>query len=159
MTLDQARLELEALVRRHEHRMTAVERCAAAAALSTINREMVAAGVDDLNVQCKFWRQAAEHAVKGWNALEDRVSAGLDALDAIEGNVDAVRELLGGAEERAPPDIVKAVDDALAPQQPSEPGTMEFRVVEDESPLPWCRNKSNCTSHAGCSCLSMLKKG
>lgn len=24
------------------------------------------------NVQARFWRQAAEHAVDGWNALEDK---------------------------------------------------------------------------------------
>ena len=28
--------------------------------------------IEDLNVQCKFWRQATECAVDGWNALEEQ---------------------------------------------------------------------------------------
>jgi chromosome segregation ATPase len=36
--------------------------------------------VDDLNVQCRFWRQCAEHAVTGWNKLEDEHEAMKDTL-------------------------------------------------------------------------------
>jgi hypothetical protein len=90
--------------------------------------------IEDLNVQCKFWRQAAEHAVKGWNALEDRVEAAKEALRAIEHNTDAVRELLGGAEEWAPPpDIVSKIDFASITKDPSSPGFP--RLVEDETPV------------------------
>lgn len=98
--------------------------------------EAAEAAIDDLNVQCKFWRQAAEHAVKGWNALEDKVEAAKEALDAIEGNLDAARELLGGLDERAPPDIAAAVDKALEPyaSYELEPGR-KLRIVEDETPI------------------------
>lgn len=91
------------------------------------------AAIDDLIVQCKFWRQAAEHAVKGWNALEDRVSAGLEALGAIEGNVDAVRELLGSADEWAPPDIIAPLKREMGTF--SLDGNTELRVVEEEKPV------------------------
>lgn len=40
------------------------------------------AAIEDLNTQCRFWRQAAEHAVEGWNKLEDKHDAALDALKA-----------------------------------------------------------------------------
>jgi hypothetical protein len=36
--------------------------------------------IDDLNVQCRFWRQCAEHAVAGWNKLEDEHEAMKDTL-------------------------------------------------------------------------------
>lgn len=41
------------------------------------------AAIDDLNVQCKFWRQAAEHAVTGWNRLEDEHELLKDTLRAL----------------------------------------------------------------------------
>ncbi len=39
--------------------------------------------IDDLRVQCKFWRQAAEHAVTGWDKLEDEHELLLDTLRAL----------------------------------------------------------------------------
>lgn len=60
--------------------------------------------IGDLTVQLKFWRQAAEHAIAGWNALEDRVEAAKEAIRALEGNAGAALELLGGTEE-APPEL------------------------------------------------------
>lgn len=120
--------------------MTAVECCVREILRwrSGAETELAAANaaIEDLNVQCKFWRQAAEHAVKGWNALEDKVEAAKEALDAIEHNTDAVRELLGSSDEWAPPDIVAAVDHALSPyaSYELEPG-VKLRVVEDETPI------------------------
>ena len=42
--------------------------------------------IDDLKVQVRFWRRAAEHAVNGWNTLEDKVEAALQILGANECN-------------------------------------------------------------------------
>lgn len=39
--------------------------------------------INDLNVQCKFWRQAAEHAVDGWNKLEDEYEGLLEKIDTL----------------------------------------------------------------------------
>lgn len=55
-------------------------------AFETLAREVL-----DLTVQCKFWRQAAEHAVTGWNQLEDK----------YEGTVDIVRNLFEGNKEES----------------------------------------------------------
>lgn len=66
--------------------------------------------VADLNVQCKFWRQAAEHAVTGWNKLEDEHELLKDTLRAL------VTE---------PPTIVSP-----------EGAPVDLRLVEEESPWP-----------------------
>ena len=89
------------------------------------------AAIDALDVQCKFWRQAAEHAVTGWNALEDRVEAAKEALGALEGNIDAVHELLGSSDEWAPPVPVPPMQCAKEPEVNGWP----LRIVEDETPL------------------------
>lgn len=39
--------------------------------------------ISDLNVQCKFWRQCAEHAVTGWNKLEDEHELLKETLRAL----------------------------------------------------------------------------
>ena len=44
--------------------------------------------LDDLEVQLRFWRQAAEHAIEGWNKLEDKY--------------DALIEMIGGMLEEWP---------------------------------------------------------
>lgn len=121
--------------------------------------EAASKAIDDLNVQCKFWRQAAEHAVNGWNALEDKVEAAREILDALEGNAFEARTLLGSSEEWAPPE--------LSPYASYEVGGVKLRVVEEESPLeccklvesplPWCRNRTACIS-PNCTCLSALRK-
>lgn len=50
-------------------------------ACDEINR--YASALDDANVQCRFWRRAAEHAVDGWNALEDQHELLVDTLRAL----------------------------------------------------------------------------
>ncbi len=112
--------------------------------------------IDDLDLQCKFWRQAAEHAVKGWNDLEDRIEAAREVLDTIEGNVDAARELLGGADEWdewAPPDpeVVAMIDSMM--QGLKTDGEIDLgegvklRVVEDEVPIK--RSEHDPDAHGG----------
>lgn len=64
----------------------------------------IAKEYDALKTECKFWRQAAEHALTLMNALEDRVEAAKEAIRALEGNAGAALELLGGTEE-APPEL------------------------------------------------------
>lgn len=90
--------------------------------------------IDDLTVQCKFWRQAAEHAVMGWNLLEDKCAATLEALNAIEDNADTVRALLGLEEECAPP-----LEDLLRELPTVDLGNGKLRVVEDEKPFSFPR--------------------
>lgn len=80
---------------------------------------------EDLNVQVRFWRQAAEHAVLGWNALEDKYEALQNAArDMLEcGSVQnwhALDELVDERED--PPAICKPVEDP-------EPG---LHIVENE---------------------------
>lgn len=94
--------------------------------------------IEDLNVQCKFWRQAAEHAVKGWNDLEDRVEAAREALVAIEHNADTALELLG-IEEDAPPYTVSGISFASITKDPSSPGFP--RLVETETPIDARKDK------------------
>jgi hypothetical protein len=50
--------------------------------VANLKRQLEAAtkSCDDLNVQCRFWRQCAEHAVTGWNKLEDEHEAMKDTL-------------------------------------------------------------------------------
>jgi hypothetical protein len=45
---------------------------------SALHREL-----EDLKVQCRFWRQAAEHAVDGWNKLEDEHELLKETLRAL----------------------------------------------------------------------------
>jgi len=73
--------------------------------------------IDDLNVQCKFWRQAAEHAVNGWNKLEDAHEALLEKLSALCSD---------DREEWAPP---------MPSEQTVDVGFGKMRIVEDETPL------------------------
>lgn len=70
--------------------------------------------IADLEVQLRFWRQCAEHAVTGWNALEDKVAVALEAL---------------GARDEAPPAIVEELVNEI------EIGGRVLRVVEDEVPV------------------------
>ena len=88
------------------------------------------AAIEDLNVQCKFWRQAAEHAVKGWNDLEDRVEAAREALVAIEHNADTALELLGMRDDCAP--VAPSIDFAAITKDPTSTGFP--RLVEIETP-------------------------
>ena len=92
---------------------------------------MQLAAIEDLNVQCKFWRQAAEHAVKGWNDLEDRVEAAREALVAIEHNADTALELLGMRDDCAPP--APRIDFAALTKDPASQGFP--RLVEIETPI------------------------
>jgi hypothetical protein len=41
---------------------------------------------EDLNTVAKFWRQAAEHACVGWNALEDEHEVLKETLRALGAN-------------------------------------------------------------------------
>lgn len=72
--------------------------------------------IDDLNVQCKFWRQAAEHAVTGWDRLEEQheelVARVLTLLQSEPGDVDG--------------EAWRKLEAFVSPQ---------FRIVEDEKPL------------------------
>ncbi len=92
--------------------------------------------INELEVQCKFWRQAAENAVNGWNALEDKVAAAGDALDAIVSNVAAARELLD-YDEPAPIDELTSMLQTL-PDVDLGDG-VKLRVVEDERPISFPR--------------------
>lgn len=76
MTPEQARLEIEALYNRHEHRMTAIERCALSSAIGAIyNVEKAHADLkqqlEDARVEALFWKTAADNAVDGWIKQED----------------------------------------------------------------------------------------
>lgn len=80
---------------------------------------------DDLVVQCKFWRQAAEHAVTGWNALEDKYETLLEATRNAEACLANTLAYV------APPD-----DAAPAEQSSVDLGDgVKLRLVEDEEPL------------------------
>lgn len=79
------------------------------------------AAVDDLNVQCKFWRQAAEHAVNGWNKLEDEHEALLEKLSALASD---------NRDEWAPPVLHGENQDVVV-----DVGFGKMRLVEDETPL------------------------
>ena len=110
--------------------------------------------IDDLNVQCKFWRQAAEHAVNGWNALEDKVEAAKEAIDAIEGNLDAARELLGGSDEWAPPVPVPPMQCAISVAKEREVNGWPLRIVEEETPIDDVKFTVPKTWSCGHSCLA-----
>lgn len=98
----------------------------------------------DANVQAAFWRRAAEQAVAGWDALEDKIDEAIQILKA------ATEQALPGDE------ACKEIDRALAllvERSPLEPPTADLehalrelpevdlgdgrklRVVEDETPL------------------------
>ncbi len=82
-----------------------------------------------LNEQCRFWRRAAEQAVDGWNALEDKVQSVLEVANALEGNTAALRELLVELDPVEPPDLVQtSFVDLLGDGR-------KLRVVEDETPI------------------------
>ena len=53
--------------------------------IAELEAELEAAkkAIDDLNVQCAFWKQVADHAVNGWNALEDEHDLLKDTLRAL----------------------------------------------------------------------------
>ena len=83
---------------------------------------------DDLNVQCRFWRQAAEHAVEGWNKLEDKIE---HAVQILGGTFDA---------EAPEPAVVSQLGAIFSGEAP--PSTIDLgegvtlRVVETETPIP-----------------------
>ncbi len=76
--------------------------------------------IDDLTVQCKFWRQAAEHAVDGWNKLEDEHETLLESIRAIDTVID---KIVDDRAEWAPPREALEIAQSL-------PG---FTIVETET--------------------------
>ncbi len=98
--------------------------------------------IEELDVQCKFWRQAAEHAVKGWNALEDKVEASREVLRAIEHNVDAAHELLGSTDEWAPPESVVVNESTITMSDGTVLHAIEDEVAFDDKTLPFDDNKT-----------------
>lgn len=81
-----------------------------AAEVIELKRQLEAAtkACDDLSVQCRFWRQCAEHAVTGWNKLEDDRAATLDAVRELK---RAAAEF-GGLDPEHLETLLKLVDDA-----------------------------------------------
>lgn len=88
---------------------------------------------DDLAVQAKFWRQAAEHAVEGWNRLEEKYETAVQAIrDFFDDSVDS--ESLAERCERI---LENAPDEGPAPctaQLEIDLGTGPLCVVEEEKP-------------------------
>jgi DNA repair exonuclease SbcCD ATPase subunit len=82
--------------------------------------------LEEQQVIAKFWRQAAEHAVAGWNDLEDRYE---DKLEKLR-NIEAMLSLTIGddREEWAPP----ITDD---PQTIDLGDGVKLTVIEDETPV------------------------
>lgn len=106
------------------------------------HNETAMKAVDDLNVQCRFWRQAAEHAVNGWNLLEDKVQATLEVTNAIESNAKALRELLVEIDPLEPPDLAQG-------SHPIGSANTTLKLVDDETPIPSaCENGNG----IGCRC-------
>jgi chromosome segregation ATPase len=82
--------------------------------------------LEEQQTVAKFWRQAAEHAIEGWNDLEERYEAKLEKLRDIE----AMLSLTIGDDrpEWAPP-----ITD-LSPQTVDLGDGIKLTVVEDETP-------------------------
>jgi hypothetical protein len=75
-----------------------------------------------------FWRQAAEHAVVGWNALDDKYEALLDKVASARNILD---ELVDDREEWAPPpDVAPLVP--IRERRNFDEGTT---IVEEEKPI------------------------
>lgn len=72
---------------------------------------------DDLNTLALFWRRAAEAAVVGWNALEDKHELLLETLRAL-------------VHDNTAPD---AVSDTLETVDLGD--GVKLRVVEEETPI------------------------
>jgi hypothetical protein len=87
--------------------------------------ELVTAQQADLEVQCKFWRQAAEHAVNGWNVMQDRFEEAVEAirrvLDESKYDGDTVStalcadlaRIVNGAVDEGPPELVEELTDEV----------------------------------------------
>lgn len=81
--------------------------------------------VDDLNVQCRFWRQAAEHAVKGWNALEDKYEMLLESARNAETCLANTLAYVAPPVEDQPAEECGTADLGFGPR----------RIVETEKPI------------------------
>lgn len=92
-----------------------------------LSHDVYSKTIDDLEVQLRFWRQAAEHAVNGWNALEDKHESLLEAArNVIEGTerIGAWQALKSLIDEEPALPFVPIKDPALGPH-----------IVEEEKPL------------------------
>jgi len=56
---------------------------------------------NDLDVQARFWRQCAEHAVTGWNALEDEHERVLDVVEEALDDLNTLWLRTSAPEEKA----------------------------------------------------------
>ena len=95
------------------------------------------AAIDDLSVQCKFWRQAAEHAVKGWNDLEDKHEQLLATARGAESLLANTLAFLDPPCESAPAIVeeIPRIDFAAITKDPASTGFPRLHVVEEETPL------------------------
>lgn len=130
--------ELEDEVEKHVRKYDAA--CRRIKELETGYEQSIA----DLNVIARFWRQAAEHAVTGWNALEDKVDAAIGELqpaydeawpeDAAHGAIAAALTHLVDASPEEPPTMEQL---ATSKELPSIVcGDQTLRVIEEETPIP-----------------------
>ena len=80
---------------------------------------------DDLDLQIKFWRQACEHAVTGWNKLEDKYESIIESARNAETCLANTLAYLEPVVEDQPAEECTSADLGFGP----------LRVVEEETPL------------------------
>jgi hypothetical protein len=97
-------------------------------------RDRALKAVDELNVQCKFWRQAAEHAVEGWNKLEDKHELVIEAVGTVLEDEATSLSLTSWHALEVLLEELPEVE--LQPRTPQAPPRAGLRIVETETPRP-----------------------
>lgn len=90
--------------------------------------------LEELDTIAKFWRQAAEHAIAGWNDLEERYESKLEKLQ----NIEAMLSLVIGDDrpEYAPPDPLGDPRTLELHGETMDLGDgIKLTIVEDETPI------------------------